>query len=193
MFTLCLLAPVALSHEDIAGLVAWVSEQPGSAESLTLGDLDELTTTDDIGEGSAVLRVPESKLLNAKKAANNPNSCLISFAFLEGAGTFPDDYSELATLLLHERRLGTRSAYYPWLKLMPGSQSTLMWTEEELSCLKGSPLINLTAIKQDRMRREYDSLFGKLRKRFGMSVFPEDGFSFLEYLWCAKLHACLLV
>ena len=172
---------------DAARLLGWLSEPPGRVTGMTVGSYDQLTATEDLGEGMLMMRVPEFKLLSSKKAASDPRACLISFVFQEGV--FPDDLSELATLLMHERALGQRSTFHPWLRMLPQSQSTLMWSPSEMGCLRGSPLVRLTQIREDQLRREYDKLFAHLRATFGQSLFPEaSGFGFVDYRW-ARLTA----
>ena len=171
-------------------LTAWLSEPPGRVDSSLRVDLatQQLTTQQAVAEGSLLLRVPEYRLLSPWKAANSPESCLISHVFQE-VGLFPDDLAALATLLLHERALGSTSSYHPWLRTLPPTESTLVWSARELACLEGSPLIRLTALRQEQLRREYDHLFTALRRKFDSSLFPENnGFSFADYRW-ARLTA----
>ena len=54
---------------------------------------------------------------------------------------------------------GSKSAYWPWLRLLPRDvDSTVGWNEDELSELSGSNVVVFTRAIKAQWRMEYDAL-----------------------------------
>jgi histone-lysine N-methyltransferase SETD3 len=110
----------------------------------------------DINDGDNLLKIP-LKLCFTKTSARKAL----------GKDVLPreiNEYLAIACQLIHERYvLGDKSFYKPYIDVLPETEEvnpTFTWSDEDLSFLKGSPVIAATKSLQLKLKREYDDLLG---------------------------------
>lgn len=100
-----------------------------------------------------------------------------------------NDFLAIACQLIHEKYVkGDQSFYKPYIDVLPETDEvnpTFTWSDEDLSFLKGSPVIAATQSMQMKLKREYDDLLGKegaLCDRFP-DRFPREHFTYDAWEW----------
>lgn len=100
-----------------------------------------------------------------------------------------NEFLAIACQLIHEKYVkGNQSFYKPYIDVLPEVDEvnpTFTWSDEDLSFLKGSPVIAATQSMQMKLKREYDDLLGKegaLCDRFP-DRFPREHFTYEAWEW----------
>ena len=110
----------------------------------------------DVNEATNLLKIP-LKLCLTKASARKAL----------GKDVLPggiNEYLAIALQLIHERYvLGENSFWDPYIGVLPETEEvnpTFTWSDEDLSCLEGSPVIAATKSLQMKLKSEYDALLG---------------------------------
>lgn len=104
----------------------------------------------DIGKNEVVLEVP-------KRFWINPDTVLASEIGSVCSGLKP--WVSVALFLIREKKLGDDSSWKPYIDILPGfTNSTIFWSEEELSQLQGSQLLNTTLGVKELVANEFTKL-----------------------------------
>jgi len=113
-----------------------------------------VATTRNVSAGELLATVPLEKCLSAASARTDAGL----WRAMGGSGASGD--AILAAHVLREAfDAGSKSAYWPWLRLLPRDvDSTVGWNEDELSELSGSNVVVFTRAIKAQWRMEYDAL-----------------------------------
>lgn len=104
----------------------------------------------DIGKNEVVLEVP-------KRFWINPDTVLASEIGSVCSGLKP--WVSVALFLIREKKLGDNSSWKPYIDILPEfTNSTIFWSEEELSQLQGSQLLNTTLGVKELVANEFAKL-----------------------------------
>ncbi|XP_021739961.1 fructose-bisphosphate aldolase-lysine N-methyltransferase, chloroplastic-like [Chenopodium quinoa] len=132
-----------------------------------------LVAQKDIARNEVVLEVP-------KKFWINPDTVAASEIGSVCNGLKP--WVSVALFLMREKKLGDSSAWKPYIDILPDStNSTIYWSEEELSELQGSQLLNTTLGVKELVANE----FAKLEEEVivpNKRLFPFD-ITLDDFLW----------
>jgi len=186
-----------------AMLVSWLNEQGDVylSEESTWGEAphpmaistetkDEITNESsgrgllarrDINDGDNLFKVPIKLCLTKESARNALGKDVLSREI--------NEYLAVACQLIHERYvLREKSFWKPYIDVLPETEEvnpTFTWTDEDLSFLKGSPVIAATKSLQMKLQREYDALLGGedgLINKYP-DRFPEEHFTQENWTW----------
>ena len=134
-----------------------------------------------INEGDELLSIPMSLCLTINTAKETLGDDVIT----EGM----NEYLAIATLMIHEKFVkGDDSYWKPYLDVLPEINEvnpTFTWSDEDLSFLKGSPVVAATQSLQNKLKREYDALLGGddgLCTRYP-DRFPRQYFTYENWVW----------
>lgn len=124
----------------------------------------------DIGRNEVVLEVP-------KKFWINPDTVLASEIGSVCSGLKP--WVTVALFLMREKMLGDDSSWKPYIDILPEfTNSTIFWSEEELSELQGSQLMNTTLGVKELVVNEFAKLEEEVilrdKKLFPFSITIDD-------------------
>ncbi|XP_021747145.1 fructose-bisphosphate aldolase-lysine N-methyltransferase, chloroplastic-like [Chenopodium quinoa] len=132
-----------------------------------------LVAQKDIARNEVVLEV-------SKKFWINPDTVAASEIGSVCNGLKP--WVSVALFLMREKKLGDSSAWKPYIDILPDStNSTIYWSEEELSKLQGSQLLNTTLGVKELVANE----FAKLEEEVivpNKRLFPFD-ITLDDFLW----------
>ncbi|KAL9246367.1 hypothetical protein vseg_019911 [Gypsophila vaccaria] len=109
-----------------------------------------LVAQKDIARNEVVLEIP-------KKFWINPDTVAASEIGSVTRGVKP--WVSVALFLIREKLLGDASSWKPYIDILPGyTDSTIYWSEEELSELQGSQLLNTTLGVKELVTNEFAQL-----------------------------------
>lgn len=137
----------------------------------------------DINSGDELLMIPMSLCLTKSSARKALGKDVIDKDI--------NEYLAIALQLINEKYvLGDKSYYKPYIDVLPEVNEvnpTFTWSDEDLSFLKGSPVVAATKSLQMKLRREYDSLLGD-GKDNGLIAkypnrFPKEHYTFENWIW----------
>lgn len=113
-----------------------------------------VATTRNVSAGELLAEVPLEKCLCAASARMDARLWRAI-----GASGASGDAILAAHVLREAFDAGSKSAYWPWLRLLPRDvDSTVGWNEDELSELSGSNVVVFTRAIKAQWRMEYDAL-----------------------------------
>jgi len=107
----------------------------------------------EVVQGQEIVKVPGSLILTRETARS-----------VLGPGVVGDDLNEylaLALLLIHERSLGARSFWAPYIDILPSAEEvgqTWLWEESDRALLEGSGIMDSTASLRAKIDREHATL-----------------------------------
>jgi len=132
-----------------------------------------------INDGDELLTIPMRICLTIDSARQALGSKVIQPGM--------NEFLAIALQLIHERyALGDKSFWKPYIDVLPEVSEvnpTFTWSEEDLSFLKGSPVIAATQSLQAKLRREYDDLLtNNLMQKYPDRFTPEI-YSYDNWIW----------
>ena len=95
-----------------------------------------------------------------------------------------NEYLAIAQLLIHERSLGDRSFWAPYMGVLPTTEEvgpTFVWPESEFAMLEGSPVVNATLSMRAKLRAEHEAVLASAAAR-GAPLEP-DVFTYEAWEW----------
>ena len=154
-----------------------------------------LVSARDLATGESVVSIPADALLSVAAARRDPLLSPLLHLVDEGAWT---EHVVVILLLLHERRKGPRSRWATWLDALPGTWNNLCsWTDEEASLLSGTAAYWRAHASKEELKQIREDLLPKLRAAAGTDgahsavmgdkAFPEESFSFEQWLWARSV------
>ncbi|KAH7299686.1 hypothetical protein KP509_24G024400 [Ceratopteris richardii] len=188
----------AKSDEQFQEFTAWLKEQgfPDQVVELKQSNAGEVGcfTIKDLPPGEFAVRIPENFTVTCADVANHPVVSQLS------AGR--PDLIGLALWLMHERSLGEKSLWYPYIKTFPSaSLSPITWSKsEQETLLKGTSLEEVVKQRCLFLDEEFDNIMEiSISKSLDLpqGYFNKDAFrnafsvilSRAIYLPSAKLYA----
>ena len=133
----------------------------------------------EVVQGQEIVKVPDSLILTRETAQR-----------VLGPSIIADDLNEylaLALLLMHERSLGARSFWAPYVNILPTAEDvgqTWLWEEEDLAQLEGSGILDATDSLRAKIEREHAAL---LTDVITPNALDEDAFSFEAFQWAMSM------
>jgi len=158
---------------------------PMRVEGDTVDDFEPsgrgLLARKDITQGQPLVEI-NTKLVMTKKRAQE----------VLGSKLVPDDMGEylaIAMLLVHERALGEKSFWAPYIDILPTAEEvgqSFVWEEEELALLTGSGVIDSTRSLQTKLVNEYNSLVPAIIEH-GSHLALHDAFEYEAFVWAMSM------
>jgi len=132
-----------------------------------------------INDGDELLTIPMRICLTIDSARQALGSKVIQPGM--------NEFLAISLQLIHERyALGDKSFWKPYIDVLPEVSEvnpTFTWSGEDLSFLKGSPVIAATQSLQAKLRREYDDLLtNNLMQKYPDRFTPEI-YSYDNWIW----------
>jgi hypothetical protein len=135
----------------------------------------------DVSEGGQLLRIPIELCLTKTSARKALGKQYLPREI--------NEYLAIACQLIQEKFvLGDESFWKPYIDVLPevGEVSpTFAWSDDDLTFLKGSPVIAASLSLQMKLQREYDALLGGedgLCDKYP-DAFPKDKFTYENWIW----------
>ncbi|XP_078179795.1 rubisco methyltransferase family protein [Carex rostrata] len=143
-------APSLLSESSLVDFSNWLVSRGGVAPSVKPGLVPEglgLIAQRDISRNEVVVEVPKKLWIDADSVATSEIGQFCG-------GLRP--WVCIALFLLRERELGDASPWKPYLDVLPSStDSTIFWSEEELSQIQGTQLLSTTIGVKEYVQSEF--------------------------------------
>mmetsp|Transcript_15842 Transcript_15842/g.20937 ORF Transcript_15842/g.20937 Transcript_15842/m.20937 type:complete len:506 (+) Transcript_15842:53-1570(+) len=95
------------------------------------------------------------------------------------------EYFAIAMLLIKERSKGESSFWKPYIDVLPTLEEvnpTIVWSEEDLATLEGSPLVSATISLKLKLKKEFETLNEDIFQKYP-DIFPADVFNLEAYKW----------
>lgn len=131
----------------------------------------------EIKEGDELFTIPFEMTLSKVAAEKEFGKTIIHDGLSE--------YFAIALLLIKERSKGSDSFWKPYIDVLPTIQEvnpTIVWAEEDLAALKGSPIISATISLQKKLDAEYKMLQNDIFNKYP-STFSPEVFNLESYKW----------
>ncbi|XP_078429596.1 rubisco methyltransferase family protein [Wolffia australiana] len=162
---------------SMSNLWRWAKEKGVSAPAVELATVEEglgLVAKKDLSRNELVLEVPKRVWISSDAVAADPE--MRRFC----GGLRP--WVSLALFILRERAKGAESFWKPYLDILPAStDSPLFWSEEQLSELQGTQLLNTVQGVKDFLRSEFLKVEEEILLPY-KSVFPSP-ITFEDFVW----------
>lgn len=151
-------------------------------EGFNFGRGPAYVTTKAVENGTAVLAIPMSQVMSATSAKRGRVGLL-----LEANPDLPPAIA-LGLHLLEERALGTASNFSDFIATLPPVtelNSTLFYSEDELSELEGSQLLRFTLGRTQAVEAFYDALVQPVTSHEAVNppIFQEEAFTLTHFRW----------
>ncbi|CAM9755007.1 unnamed protein product [Heterosigma akashiwo] len=131
----------------------------------------------DIKEGDELFCLPLEITLNKKAAQKEFGKSIIHDGLSE--------YFAIAILLIKERSKGADSFWKPYIDVLPSLEEvnpTVVWSEDELAALEGSPLVSATLSLRLKLQKEFETLQQDIFSKHP-DLFPPEVFNLDSYRW----------
>lgn len=151
---------------------------PAIEPSIVDSEIDQkpttgLVTNKVVGKGEILLEISGDLAITSADVQKDPDLAALA-----------EDRSELvglALFLIKERSKNESSPWHPLLKTLPlYSNSPLLWTEEELTLLRGSPVLQRAQDRRVALLQEWKSIKERIESMpsssFPPSIFNEESF-----------------
>ncbi|KMZ57984.1 hypothetical protein ZOSMA_7G00130 [Zostera marina] len=181
--------------DDDAGLRSWLISQglppckvmlmEKTCHDTNIDPIHYVAASEDIEEGTVAFSVPNNLIVTLESVLGNETVAELLTT---------NKLSELACLalyLMYEKKQGKKSIWYPFIKELDRQrgrgqlavESPLLWSENELAYLNGSPTRGEVLKRSEGIKREYDELdtvwfmAGSLFKQYPFDI-PTEAFPF---------------
>lgn len=166
----------------------WLVENGAKVENLRISNESNERTgihrslySDKTIEANEVIsKIPMKLSISSKEALNHPvlGPILNQYEDLQ-LGRTP-----MAIWLLYEMNLGESSFFYPWLRLLPKKLNLpILWTQEELSELKGTSIYDRVLKDLDWLIEDYERVFPNTLFKNHNDLFKKENYTLDSYLW----------
>ena len=148
----------------------------------TVANVRGTVALDDIAGGEKMLCIP-SKLIMSPVTARNAKDIGHVFCSPESFKKFRSDGTyETVVFLMHEKLLGERSFWYPYIATLPEPRTAGDWTAQEIAELQNSMFAEDVAEYQQVVESKYSNLFEHLRALFP-DTFPKSQYTLELFRW----------
>ena len=136
--------------------------------------------TEDIGTDEFLLEIPVQLMMSPLAAYASEIG-----PYLRKNADIVKPHSDifLTIFIMHERRKGTQSFYYPFLKILPEPGSIAHWSDEELQALQNDALLVRAKGRTMLVESTYRRTIVVLSSRHP-EIFSLEDFSFENYKFC---------
>ncbi len=125
------------------------------------------------------MHVPSSIMISPPKALESEIGDIL--AGCEGLFTGDDDLM-LTVFVLHQRHLGSKSLWAPYLAALPTPTSILNWTQQQLLQLQDTHLVAKARAREAAMRSKHARTVAAL-DRFFPGRLPREAISYPAFRW----------
>ncbi|KAJ4760272.1 Protein-lysine N-methyltransferase EFM1 [Rhynchospora pubera] len=164
------------SDASLVDFSNWLLSKGGMAPSVKPGPVPEglgLIAQRDISRNEVVVEVPKKLWIDADTVASSEIGRLCG-------GLRP--WVSISLFLLRERALGDASPWKPYLDVLPSStDSTIFWSEEELSQIQGTQLLSTTIGVKEYVQSEFAKVEEEIILK-SKNLFP-GSITYDDFLW----------
>ncbi|DAZ94728.1 TPA: hypothetical protein N0F65_012681 [Lagenidium giganteum] len=172
---------------DEQSFVTWLRENGAEFPKLawpvvTPNGLRGAVATGAIASGEAMLRIPKKLLISEELCLQDTE---LKPIYEGNRDVFTRDDPVIALFLMRELTKGDASFYAPYLRILPYPTTIQDWTEDELSELRDSYLVDMAKRRIAEVRVFYSRIFDRLDEKYP-GRFPRSEYTFERFAWMWK-------